>query len=316
MLKALLVVSLLVAGSASAQMIPSGFSGPAHLAPVVSTTTVQNVTGGSGSPSGNASGDLSGMYPGPLVTQARGIRETSGPTTLVVGPIGNGQCLVRSGNTLIGETCPATQNFYSTSDIPGPKGDTGATGPQGPKGDTGLQGLQGVKGDTGLAGSQGQKGDTGLQGIQGVKGDTGSVGPIGPQGPQGVAGVASAVALPFVQTSATSVLTTSATGYGSTSLSLQPGLGVWLVFVSTSVVVPNTATTSLALAVNGVVVTSSERDTKSDGGTLSGTSAGSVVLMSVVTITTASDVVDLRWKQTANLGSSSMGARTIVALKL
>lgn len=45
--------------------------------------------------------------------------------------------------------------------IQGPKGDTGATGPQGP------QGIQGPKGDTG---PQGPKGD---QGIQGPKGDTG-----------------------------------------------------------------------------------------------------------------------------------------------
>ena len=36
--------------------------------------------------------------------------------------------------------------------VVGPKGDTGATGPQGPKGDTGATGAQGPKGDTGAAG--------------------------------------------------------------------------------------------------------------------------------------------------------------------
>ncbi len=38
----------------------------------------------------------------------------------------------------------------------GPKGDTGAQGPQGLKGDTGAQGPQGVKGDAGPAGADGK----------------------------------------------------------------------------------------------------------------------------------------------------------------
>ena len=81
--------------------------------------------------------------------------------------------------------------------ISGPKGDTGAQGPQGPKGETGAQGpqgpagpqgLQGPKGDTG---PQGPKGNTGSQGLQGPKGDTGPAGPQGPKGdtgPQGLQG--------------------------------------------------------------------------------------------------------------------------------
>lgn len=40
----------------------------------------------------------------------------------------------------------------------GPKGDTGATGPQGPKGDVGAAGPQGSKGDTGETGPQGPPG--------------------------------------------------------------------------------------------------------------------------------------------------------------
>lgn len=69
--------------------------------------------------------------------------------------------------------------------VQGPKGDTGATGPQGlqgPKGDTGATGAQGPKGD------KGDKGDTGDQGPQGLKGDTGATGPQGPQGIQGPKG--------------------------------------------------------------------------------------------------------------------------------
>ncbi len=59
---------------------------------------------------------------------------------------------------------------YIDSELParGPKGDTGAAGPQGPKGETGDTGPQGPKGDTGAAGQQGPKGDTG---------DTGAAGP-------------------------------------------------------------------------------------------------------------------------------------------
>jgi hypothetical protein len=110
----------------------------------------------------------------------------------------------------------ATYNYapisYVDSEIstisltPGPKGDTGATGPTGAKGDkgdtgatgptgsTGPQGIQGINGDTGATGPQGiqgVKGDTGAtgpQGIQGIKGDTGLTGPTGPTGATGPTG--------------------------------------------------------------------------------------------------------------------------------
>lgn len=51
--------------------------------------------------------------------------------------------------------------------ISGPKGDTGATGPQGPKGDTGDTGPQGPKGATGPQGPKGATGDTGPKGEPG-----------------------------------------------------------------------------------------------------------------------------------------------------
>ena len=75
---------------------------------------------------------------------------------------------------------------YDLGSVIGPKGDTGASGPQGPagpKGDTGSQGPQGPKGDAftfedftpeQLASLKGPKGDTGAQGPQGEKGDRGS----------------------------------------------------------------------------------------------------------------------------------------------
>lgn len=61
----------------------------------------------------------------------------------------------------------------------GPKGDTGAAGPQGPKGDTGSVGPQGPKGDTGTSGVQGPKGATGAQGPKGDKGDPGDTVRVG-----------------------------------------------------------------------------------------------------------------------------------------
>lgn len=79
----------------------------------------------------------------------------------------------------------------SSGEFDGPKGDTGATGPQGLKGDTGdtgATGPQGPKGDTGEAGPAGPKGDTGATGPQGPKGDTGATGPQGPKGDTGATG--------------------------------------------------------------------------------------------------------------------------------
>lgn len=52
--------------------------------------------------SGDAGGDLDGSFPSPTVTQARGLRETAGPTTLTLGAVADSQDLTRSGSTLIG----------------------------------------------------------------------------------------------------------------------------------------------------------------------------------------------------------------------
>lgn len=79
-----------------------------HGSPALGTSAVTACAGNdarladSRAPTGAASGDLGGTYPSPTVTQARGLRETSGPTTLTLGAVSDGQMLKRSGSTIVG----------------------------------------------------------------------------------------------------------------------------------------------------------------------------------------------------------------------
>lgn len=67
-------------------------------------------------PTAAAGGDLGGTYPSPTVTQARGLRETAGPTTLALGAVADGQYLMRSGATVIGGT-PAGAGALALSQL-------------------------------------------------------------------------------------------------------------------------------------------------------------------------------------------------------
>lgn len=73
----------------------------------------------------------------------------------------------------------------NTASIPGPRGETGATGPIGPRG---LTGELGATGPTGPEGAVGATGPFGATGPRGSSGPQGAAGPQGLQGPQGIQG--------------------------------------------------------------------------------------------------------------------------------
>lgn len=81
-------------------VLSGGFSTTLAVTGVTSVTLP--TTGTLLSSTSAAGGDLSGIYPNPTVTQARGLRETSGPTTLAMGAVADGQVLRRIGSTIVG----------------------------------------------------------------------------------------------------------------------------------------------------------------------------------------------------------------------
>ena len=113
--------------------------------------------------------------------------------------------------------------YFQLKNTGGPKGDTGAQGPQGPKGDTGAQGPAGLSasvtvGSTttlapGASATVTNSGDTrnavlnfgiptGAQGPQGIQGPKGDTGPEGAKGAKGDTGAAATVAVNATNTGA------------------------------------------------------------------------------------------------------------------
>ena len=67
-----------------------------------------------------ASGDLGGNYPSPTVTQARGLLETAGPTTLTLGAVADGQVLQRVGATVVGAWLSVAFAFSGSAEVESP----------------------------------------------------------------------------------------------------------------------------------------------------------------------------------------------------
>jgi len=109
---------------------------------------------------------------------------------------------------------PATP---SADCIPGPKGDTGATGAPG------ANGAPGADGANGAPGADGANGAPGADGANGAAGASGTTGAQGPKGDTGAAGVAGASAPAAIRSYVAYLRTAPYTGRGSNRVTLRRG---------------------------------------------------------------------------------------------
>ena len=146
----------------------------------------------------------------------------------------------------------------------GADGNDGAQGPIGPRGQTGAQGPAGLDGNDGVQGPIGPRGQTGPQGPAGLDGDDGAQGPTGPQGPAGIDGEDGAVGpqgeaglngtvKKFIDgdVAANAVYTDGNVGIGTTA----PQGALDVVSTNSGLILPRVASTSaISSPVNGMLI--------------------------------------------------------------
>lgn len=114
----------------------------------------------------------------------------------------------------------------------------------------------------------------------------------------------------------TSAINTNSTAYAPTGVAwTATTAGRYVVITSLGLTVSNTATVTVALFGNGTLIAGTERDLKGDGGTLSGTTSGTVTQLAA-SVLTAGQLVDVRWKVSSGLATATMGQRSVVALQV
>lgn len=154
--------------------------------------------------------------------------------------------------------------------VVGPTGAQGPIGPQGIQGPAGPAGPVGATGPQGPVGATGPQGPVGATGPQGAQGPAGPVGPAGATGPQGPTGPAlnenatiynaasqsltsgTAVSLPTVLTNNSLTTTTANT-------ITVPSAGAYQISYTTSAATGAVSGDNVAVAVNGVVQTPTQR---------------------------------------------------------
>ncbi len=154
--------------------------------------------------------------------------------------------------------------------VVGPTGAQGPIGPQGIQGPVGPAGPVGATGPQGPVGATGPQGPVGATGPQGAQGPAGPVGATGPQGPQGPTGPAlnenatiynaasqsltsgTAVSLPTVLTNNSLTTTTANT-------ITVPSAGAYQISYTASAATGAVSGDNVAIAVNGVVQTPTQR---------------------------------------------------------
>lgn len=154
--------------------------------------------------------------------------------------------------------------------VVGPTGAQGPIGPQGIQGPAGPAGPVGATGPQGPVGATGPQGPVGATGPQGAQGPAGPVGPAGATGPQGPTGPAlnenatiynaasqsltsgTAVSLPTVLTNNSLTTTTANT-------ITVPSAGAYQISYTASAATGAVSGDNVAVAVNGVVQTPTQR---------------------------------------------------------